>query len=47
MEDREPFFRHAVGQLAHTVGPVIPQGRAALDRQAVAGATAEGGEVGS
>ncbi|MBG0857224.1 TetR/AcrR family transcriptional regulator [Streptomyces spinoverrucosus] len=34
VEDREPFFRHAVGQLAHTVGLVFPQeGRAAPARQ--------------
>ncbi|GGS99275.1 TetR/AcrR family transcriptional regulator [Streptomyces chromofuscus] len=33
VEEREPFFRHAVGQLAHTVGLVYPQeGRAAQSR---------------
>lgn len=26
VEDREVFFRHAAGQLAHHVGLVFPQG---------------------
>jgi hypothetical protein len=25
VEDREPFFRHAVGRLAHEVGLVYPE----------------------
>ncbi|MGP4091751.1 TetR/AcrR family transcriptional regulator [Streptomyces sp. KR55] len=47
VEDREPFFRHAVAELAHTVGLVYPQqGRAAKTRQGTR-STGKGSRSGS
>ncbi|MFD7437926.1 TetR/AcrR family transcriptional regulator [Streptomyces sp. NPDC059861] len=47
VEDREPFFRQAVGQLAQTVGLVYPQEGGAAQSRRGAGGSGKGSRPGS